>query len=270
MAAIILISATATVGAETPLERGTYLMQGIVACGNCHSSRTPEWSLIDGMEMAGNLVVVEEMFTAYALNITPDVETGIGGWSDAEINTAIREGLRPDGTIIGPPIPISVYRGFPDTDARTLVAYLRALPQIQNTLPKPDYRTPPPPSYGPPVGSVPDVPRDDPLVYGAYLAGQLGHCFEYHSPLVNGRPDWETQPGAGGMHLPGPWGISVTANITSHPEDGIAHYSDADITRAINQGLRPDGSGLSSPMGFSYYANISEPDSDALVLICEP
>ncbi len=195
MAAIILISATATVGAETPLERGTYLMQGIVACGNCHSSRTPEWSLIDGMEMAGNLVVVEEMFTAYAPNITPDVETGIGGWSDAEINTAIREGPRPDGTIIRPPMPISVYRGIPDTDARTLVAYLRTLPLIKNTLPKSEYRIPLPPSYGPPVGSVPDVLRDDPLVYGAYLAGPLGHCLEYHSPLVNGRPDWENQPG---------------------------------------------------------------------------
>ncbi len=67
------------------------------------------------------------------------------------------------------------------------------------------------------------------------------------------------------MHLPGSWGILVTANITPHPEDGIANFSDADITRAITQGLRPDGSRLSPPMGFSYYANISEPDLDALV-----
>ena len=71
------------------------------------------------------------------------------------------------------------------------MAYLRALPLIKNTSPKSEYRIPLPPSYGPPVGSVPDVLRDDPLVYCAYLAGPLGHCFEYHSPLVNGRPEWE-------------------------------------------------------------------------------
>jgi mono/diheme cytochrome c family protein len=80
--------------AESLLERGTYLMQSIVACGNCHTPQGPEGPL-PGMELAGGLKMEDPAFTAYGANLTPDVETGIGGWSDEEIITAIREGRRP-------------------------------------------------------------------------------------------------------------------------------------------------------------------------------
>ena len=265
LVAIVLFAAAPRAGAETPLERGAYLMRGIVACGNCHTPKTPEGELVADMEMAGSIVVVEEMFTAYAPNITPDVETGIGAWSDDEIIAAIRDGRRPDGSIIGPPMPIGVYRGISDGDVAAIVAYLRELPARSNRVPKSAYRIPLPPSYGPPVTSVPEVPRDDVLAYGAYLAGPLGHCFECHSPLVGGKPDWQNQPGAGGLSIPGPWGLAVTANITPHPEDGIAGYSDDDIKAAITRGTRPDGSRLSPPMPFGFYATMSGPDLDALV-----
>ena len=39
-------------------------------------------------------------------NITPDPETGIGNWTEAQIVTALRDGKRPDGTLIRPPMPI--------------------------------------------------------------------------------------------------------------------------------------------------------------------
>src|SRR3546814_16522536 len=77
---------------ETPLERGTYLMDSIVACGNCHTPRGPDGPL-PGMALAGGLELSLPGFVAYAPNITPDQETGIGGWHGAEtIRTAERRG----------------------------------------------------------------------------------------------------------------------------------------------------------------------------------
>src|SRR3546814_6415100 len=81
----------------------SYLMDSIVACGNCHTPRGPDGPL-PGMALAGGLELSLPGFVAYAPNITPDQETGIGGWTDAETITAIREGKRPDGSIIGPPM----------------------------------------------------------------------------------------------------------------------------------------------------------------------
>ena len=51
-----------------------------------------------------------------------DDETGIGTWSDEEIIRGIRDGLRPDGTLIGPPMPSTLYRNISDNDMRAIVA----------------------------------------------------------------------------------------------------------------------------------------------------
>ena len=250
------------VRAETLLERGTYLMNGIVACGNCHTPQT-ENGPRPGKELAGQLVLETEAFTAYAPNITPDKETGIGSWSDEEIITAIREGRRPDGTIIGPPMPFELYRDISDRDARAIVAYLRSVPAVKSSLPKSTYSFPLPPSYGPEVASVAEPAKDDPVAYGRYLVEALGHCTACHSPLVNGVPDLEHQRGAGGQPIPGPWGIAVSANITPH-EDGIGEYTDEEIKRAIT-GILPDGGEIGPPMAVRYYRNISDQDLDAMV-----
>jgi hypothetical protein len=72
-------------------------------------------------------MVVTPKFTANAPNITPDKETGIGNWTDKQIIDSIREGKRPDGSIIGPPMLIGLYRGFSDRDVKAIVAYLRTV-----------------------------------------------------------------------------------------------------------------------------------------------
>jgi len=249
--------------AETPLERGTYLMKSIVACGNCHTPKTAKGMPDNAREFAGGLVADEKPFTAYAPNITMDKKTGIGNWTDKQIISAIREGKRPDGTLIGPPMPIHLYAKISDTDVKALVAYMRNVKPVANKTPKSVYRIPLPKSYGLNISSVPDVPRTDPVKYGAYLAGPLGHCIDCHTPLVKGHRDFKGQLGAGGFPFHGPWGTSVSANITPH-KDGIKSYSDAQIKTAIAQGKRPDGSKLLPPMAFAYYKNISDQDLTAL------
>jgi mono/diheme cytochrome c family protein len=192
--------------AETLLERGTYLMQSIVACGNCHTPKGPDGEL-PGMELAGGFLMEDDAFTAFAPNITPDVETGIGGWTDEQIITAIREGRRPDGTIIGPPMPISLYRSISDRDVQAIVAYIRSLQPVKNEVPKSDYRMPLPPSYGPPVTTVAEVTPADGPAYGFYLAGSASNAI----------PRWgrrgrtgSTRRAPAAWRFPGP-GASVTA-----------------------------------------------------------
>jgi hypothetical protein len=203
------------------------------------------------------------VFTAYSSNITPDPETGIGKWSDAQVVLAIREGRRPDGSLIGPPMPFGLYRSLSDNDVQAIVAYLRSVPAVKNVVPKSQYRMPLPPSYGPPVGQVPDVPAGDPVAYGRYLAGPVGHCLECHStPGPQGAPDLANALGAGGMEFAGPWGKSVAQNITPTQ---LKRYSDSELKAIITTGMRPDGSRLKPPMGVAYYARMNTGDLDALV-----
>ena len=248
--------------AETPLERGTYLMQSIAACGNCHTTLGPDGP-VAGMELAGSA----DFFDLPGMhintpNITPDKETGIGSWTDEQIITAIREGRRPDGRMLGPFMPFGMYRGISDTDVRAIVAYLRQVPAVHHVVPRSVFEVPIPESYGPPVKHVADVSRDDPLAYGAYLAGPVGHCMECHTPWTDAGPDYANRLGAGGNQFPGPWGVSVSANITP---TGLRTRTDDDIKKIITTGVRPDGAPMLPPMGFAYYQHISSSDLDAIV-----
>jgi mono/diheme cytochrome c family protein len=253
---------SANAAAETPLERGTYLVRGIAGCGNCHSTQGPDGP-VEGMEMAGmaNFFDFPEGKISTP-NITPDEETGIGSWTDEEIIAAFREGRRPDGTMLGPFMPIPLYRGISDTDAQAIVAYLRSVPAVHHEVPRSVFHIPIPESYGPPLDGVPDVSRDDPVAYGAYLAGPVGHCIECHTPWTDQGPDYANSLGAGGNVFPGPWGESVSRNITP---TGIGSFTDDQIKTIITTGIRPDGTHLLPPMGFAYYANISDSDLDAIV-----
>lgn len=240
--------------------RGRYLVESIAGCGNCHTPKGPGGDL-PGMALAGGFVIEEPPFRAVAPNITPDPETGIGRWTDEQIAVAIREGRRPDGTIIGPPMPGELYRGISDGDLRAMVAYLRAVPAVRNAVTeKSVYRIPLPASYGPPVAHVPDPPSDDPVAQGAYLAGPLGHCVECHTPMgPDGRRQWQ-DTGAGGTPMMGPMGVVVPSNITPHRELGLGAWTDEQIIRAITQGISADGRRLSPPMGFGYYARMEDRD----------
>lgn len=246
------------------LERGTYLMDSIVACGNCHIARGEKGRPLPEKGLSGGLLFDEEPFKAYASNITPDPETGIGKWTDAQLARAIREGIRPDGSVIGPPMPIMFYRGLADDDLKAIVAYLRAQPAVKSAVPKSEYKIKLPPNYGPQIRSRIRAPaRSATVKYGAYLAGPLGHCMDCHTPWVKGIPDMK-RVGAGGNPFKGPWGVAVSRDLTPHAS-GLKDWSDAEIERAIRQGVRKDGSPLKPPMAYDWYKNISEPDMKALI-----
>jgi hypothetical protein len=213
------------------------------------------------MDFAGMMVENNENFTAIAPNITPAGR--VGDWSDLELAKAIREGLRPDGTIIGPPMPMGLYRGISDDDLMSMVLYLRQIPAVENDPGESVYNIPLPPAYGPPIETVAAISPGITVEYGAYLAGPIAHCIECHTTFGPQGPMFETHLGAGGFSFHGPWGTSVGSNITP---TGIGDYSDAELSVIIQKGQRPDGSPMMPPMPYPYLAKMTGEDLAAILL----
>jgi mono/diheme cytochrome c family protein len=250
--------------AETLLERGDYLVNGIGNCGNCHSPQGPNGALA-GPPLSGGEAILAPGFAAYPPNLTPDPETGLGKWTEPQIVTALREGRTPSGAMLRPPMPVAFYRGMSDRDARAIAVYLRSLTPVRNKVPDSRYNTPTPASYGGPVGAVRDPDRTDKMAYGRYLA-ELGHCMLCHTPRdAAGRPDLLHRMGAGGVVLTGVFGQIVTPNITPDAKSGIGSWTDQEIKDALTIGTRPDGTLLASPMPWRYLARLSSEDLGALV-----
>ena len=261
-AVLIALAGATAAQAETPVERGEYLVRGIAGCGNCHTPMGPDGFVMD-QELGGRLVEDNDLFTAYAPNITPAGR--VAQWTDGELAKAIREGIRPDGSLIGPPMPYAMYRGLGDEDLNAIVAFLRTLPAVDNQVPRSTYRIPLPPAYGPPVESVTAPERGVSVAYGGYLAGPVAHCMECHTPMGPQGLLLDTALGQGGFEFHGPWGISAAANVTPH-QDGIAGYSDDELKTMITQGVRPDGTPMLPPMPYGFLAKMSAEDLDAIVL----
>jgi len=250
--------------AQTPVERGKYLVEVIGACGNCHTPKGAAGELA-GKHMAGGFKIEEGFGVAIAPNITPDRETGIGSWSDVEIIRAIREGKGRDGRTLGPPMPYGLYRDLSDVDVKAIVAYLRTLPAIKNRPERSRYLIKLPSFWGPPVGVVSEPSKRDPVKYGAYLAGPVAHCAECHTPVSPDGGMDTTRLFAGGFKFTGPWGASYSSNLTPDRETGIGAWTDAQIVAGI-YGVKPNGQPVLPPMPWPYYAGrIADGDLKAIV-----
>ena len=263
---VIAMSVPASAQSKKSLiERGRYLANGPVACANCHTPRGPDMALLPNMSYAGGFKIVNPGFEVYTANITPDKDTGIGTWTDAQIITAIREGRTREGKINFPPMPVPTYNNMSDADVKAIVAFLHTVKPIHNEVPQSKYNVPQ--QAMPPAKGLPAPSRKDQVAYGRYIATALAHCFECHSgPDAHGVPDPEHKLGAGGFLITlAPGATVMTANITSDPQTGIGKWSDADIKKALTQGIRPDGRHLAPPMPFPFFKNMTASDLDAVV-----
>jgi mono/diheme cytochrome c family protein len=161
-------------------------------------------------------------------------------------------------------MPYGFYKVFTAADLDAVAAYLRSIPAVSNKVAAPVYKAELQ-AGSPPGADKPTSEADlrDPVKRGFYLA-TIGHCMECHTPRVNGRHDFQNL-GKGGQEFKGPWGVSVSRNISSHNDKGIGGWSDAEIKRAITQGVRKDGSPLKPPMGFPLYAKMTDEDLSAVI-----
>jgi mono/diheme cytochrome c family protein len=267
----LLLAALNGAMAETPTERGAYLVNTIMACGNCHTPRDTDGKPIAERALSGGLTFTTPAFIATAPNITPDPETGIGSWSDAEIKRALVEGMRPDhGRLAGVPLaaimPANFYKALLPGDLDAIIAYLHTVKPIRNEAPDPLYKAPVRrDSYPDAEAGFSKAMFADPVRRGAYLV-TIGHCMECHSAWSRGVSDFKTGLGRGGRMFPAREGSpegtpgSIAANITSHSTAGIGAWADAEIIGAITHGIARDGRLLKPPMAYGYYAAIKDAD----------
>jgi mono/diheme cytochrome c family protein len=266
LAALLAALSATSATAQTPVERGGYLVNTIMTCNNCHTPMGPNGPQFD-KALSGGLRFNEPPFDVTASNITPDPETGLGKWSEADLKTALLDGRRPTGHQLAEAMPTGFYKVLTPGDLDGIVAYLRSIKPVSNKVPDPVYKMQIPHQIFPGAEkSMSEADFTDKVKRGFYLA-TIGHCMECHTPF--GPPgtgvDFQSSIGKGGREFKGPWGVSISRNITSSKEKGLGDWSDADVKRAITQGVRKDGTKLKPPMGFPYYAKMTDGDVDAVV-----
>ncbi len=120
------------------VEWGQYLSSHLSSCAECHTplNLMSGRFYLDRPFQGGAIAFDEDGVLTQPPNLTPDDETGIGTWSEEHFITAMRTGVRPDGTVIMPMfMPWLVYKDLSDDDLKGIYRYLRTLPPKSNQVP---------------------------------------------------------------------------------------------------------------------------------------
>jgi mono/diheme cytochrome c family protein len=246
----VAVSASATWAAgPADVARGKYIFGVAGGCG-CHTE--PK-----GPANAGGKKFDGPFGIVYATNITPDLQTGIGSWTDDQIITAIRLGRRPNGERMLPVHPFTSFNGMAEEDLKALVAFLRSVPPVNraNTPKKitvPLFERVFLPAWlitfasketPPPVAPVSGLPR------GEYLVRAVGHCGECHTPrsAMTMAVD-NARFLAGNSKKTGPEG-QAAPNITPDKATGLGDWTEEQIVTYLGTGNRPDGDVAGGLMG---------------------
>jgi len=137
VAALSLLALGASAQTLTPQQkRGAYLAR-IMDCGGCHTPGALAGQPDEAKALAGSGIGfgIPSVGVFYPPNLTPDRETGLGKWTDAQVIAALRTGTRPDGRMLAPIMPWRSYAALSDQDAKALAAYLKSLPPVRNATP---------------------------------------------------------------------------------------------------------------------------------------
>lgn len=244
----MLLAAASAVGDEDAIERGEYL----IAAGGCVDCHTDEGK--EASPLAGGRAIESPFGTFYSPNITPDVNTGIGAWSDDDFVNAFWEGISPDGDHYYPAFPYTSYTGVSRDDLLAMKQYLFSLEPVTQSPPEHDlawYISTRLAAGGWKFANfdserfVADADESEQWNRGAYLVRHLGHCGECHTPRSGlGALQYEYEL-AGNPDGPDDENIP---NITSHKNDGIGKWSVDDIEYFLDIGMLPDGDFVGSSM----------------------
>ena len=135
LTALGAVAMCATAQADDAVERGKYLVT-IMGCGDCHTPGTFYGSPDFKRRLSGSELGWKGPWgVSYPRNLTPDDETGLGKWSEEGIINALRTGMRPNGTVLQPPMPWPNLTQLTDEDARAIAVYLKSLPPVAHQVP---------------------------------------------------------------------------------------------------------------------------------------
>ncbi|WP_019831667.1 cytochrome c [Sphingomonas sp. PR090111-T3T-6A] len=234
---------TELAGAD-PLTRGKYLTEA-ADCEACHTIK-------GGTPFAGGRAFKLPFGTLYTPNITPDPETGIGKWSDADFLKAVHKGIAPGGTRLYPAFPYASYTMLTDEDVLAIKAYLFSLPPVKQETPPNTFSFPYNQRWlmafwGAFFNSdkrFRPIPEQSPQWNrGAYLVEALAHCGECHSPR-NLMQAMNTRQKFAGGEAEG-W---TAYNITQDRVSGIGTWSAEDLAGYLARGHALGRGTASGPM----------------------
>ena len=216
-------------------------------CTACHATPGQD----DKSRLGGGFALKSPFGTFYVPNISPDLDDGIGRWSEADFVTAMTKGTSPDGRHYFPAFPYSSYQRMRVEDLRDLFAHLKTLPAVKGRVRDHDMAFPF--NIRRLVGGwkflfldgkpfVPDASKSAAWNRGAYLVNGPGHCAECHSPRNPLGGIIAAQRFAGG---PNPEGEGWIPNITQR---GISDYSEKDLAYLFETGNTPEGDSVGGSM----------------------
>ncbi|MBN9590535.1 MAG: cytochrome c [Alphaproteobacteria bacterium] len=214
------------------MERGRYLAV-LGDCAGCHTRA-------HGAPFAGGLPFHAQFGTVYSTNITPDVKTGIGGWTQGQFYRALHDGIAADGSHLYPAFPYAYFRRLTRQDTADLYAYLRTLkpvhqPPTSNRLTFPfniralmtfwNWL------YLPHDAPKPEMMKSAAWRRGEYLVNGLGHCGACHTPknILFGDVTGKELTGAVVDH----W---FSANLTGSRAEGLGNWNEADLVIYLQTG----------------------------------
>ena len=234
----LVVTLPAVAAEREIIEKGRYIFQ-LANCYACHTDIEN-----DGAELAGGRALETEFGTFYTPNITPDVETGIGNWTDEQFITALTQGIAPDGRHYYPSFPYLSYHDMTEQDMLALKAYIFSMPAVsqpnkqhaltwymsQLTLMLWKF-----------LNKLQGDGPEGESSRGAYLINTLGHCNECHTPRDMFGMLKMQHPLQGNKLFSAP-------DISSTP-DGIGKWSDEELTDLFRYGALPNGDYVSDHMG---------------------
>ena len=183
----------------------------------------------------------------YSTNITQDKETGLGAWSDQQIQDAIVKGVRRDGSKLLPVMPFEKYSGMAQEDLKALIAYLRTLKPVKKATPELQTKAPFARSIGTRLyltvfGRFSAAPTQAPkggIERGRYLVEHIAICGDCHTPRnFIGAPNRSLYM-AGMTEKESPLGEGIP-NITPDKETGIGEWKREEIAELLKTGIKPD------------------------------
>lgn len=241
------------------IARGEYIYNA-GGCGACHQPEGAE----DG-PTGGYVIEVEDPFpnTFYTPNITPDEETGIGGWTGRDFILALKHGRTPNGGFYWPSFPYRTYKNMTDEDVLDLAAYVMSLEPVRSEVPEHEL-----PAWqfdflmaGWNIladfmeGEAPAFDESDPQKQrGAYLARALGHCGECHTP----------RNALGMMIMPEEFAGSDIVTAVINPE-GLSSWTRFDFVGLLQLGMTASFDFVGGEMAdvVEHTSQLSEEDQEA-------
>jgi mono/diheme cytochrome c family protein len=237
----LALTAAPSGAADSAMPPGEYLFRA-AGCAVCHTDEKHH-----GASLAGGRALRTPFGTFYTPNITPDRDTGIGTWTEADFKRALREGVDARGRNLYPAFPYTSYTHMTDADIHALWTYLASRPPVRQknrphalkwyvrlrpllSLWKALYLDP---------GPLPPQPeRSDAWNRGAYLVTAVSHCGECHTPrTVLGGLRQELSCAGNAEGIDG----TVMPNITPDKATGIGRWSHSDLADYLETGMTPDG-----------------------------